>query len=153
MNRTRFTMNRAKGMSLVELLVVVALMGVMLGVGGIYFTTNEVSLQGATELVERFLRHARGKAMATTSAYRVSALDNRQLQALFSTNCSSASWTVDSALSFELPEKVTLTDTTWTVCFSSRGISSNNLLVGLSHPESGTRQVEVMLGGTTRIVP
>ena len=44
-----------------------------------------------------------------------------------------------------------MTDSAWVVCFNARGISSNNLTVTLSHPDRGSRQVEVLLGGATRV--
>jgi hypothetical protein len=67
--------------------------------------------------------------------------------------CSDTTWTTDGDLRLELPGGVTMNDTTWSVCFSSRGISLNNITVTLVHTKYGTRDIEVLLGGTTRIIP
>ena len=56
-------------------------------------------------------------------------------------------------IGIELPDGVSLDSTAWSVCFGSRGVSNSNVVVGLTHDEYGSRSVEVMLGGTTRIVP
>ena len=55
-------------------------------------------------------------------------------------------------MKLNLPQGVTLTDTSWSVCFSSRGISSDNVVLTLQHDVYGSEQVEVLLGGTTRVV-
>ena len=68
-------------------------------------------------------------------------------------NCSATTWTSDPDVQLELHDGVTFADTSWTVCFSSRGISDTNLVITLSHPHSGTRDVELLLGGTTRVLP
>jgi hypothetical protein len=55
-------------------------------------------------------------------------------------------------MKLNLPDGVTLADTGWSVCFSSRGISSDNVVITLQHDVYGSEQVEVLLGGTTRVV-
>ena len=51
-----------------------------------------------------------------------------------------------------LPEDVAITESGWSVCFSRRGISSANLTLTLTHPDHRSRQVEVLLGGLTRVI-
>jgi hypothetical protein len=46
-----------------------------------------------------------------------------------------------------------MSSTSWQVCFSSRGVSGNNTTVTLQHPSNGSRRVEVLVGGTTRVLP
>ena len=50
-------------------------------------------------------------------------------------------------------DEVTLADTSWTVCFSSRGAAAANVVVTLNHPRTGSEQIEVFTGGSARIVP
>jgi hypothetical protein len=52
----------------------------------------------------------------------------------------------------DLPEGVSLAATNWTVCFGSRGISNDNVSITLEHGEFGAIQVEVLVGGTTRVL-
>jgi hypothetical protein len=107
---------------------------------------------GAIQL-EGYFRQARLRAMATTSARRVVPSDSRHLRIEYAATCSDTSWTTENGMRLELPDGVSMTDSTWSVCFSSRGISLNNLTVTLSHSQYGTTDIEVLLGGTTRILP
>jgi hypothetical protein len=52
----------------------------------------------------------------------------------------------------ELPEGVSVESDTWVVCFSSRGVSADNQVIRLQHSQYGSLGVEVLLGGTTRVV-
>ena len=55
-------------------------------------------------------------------------------------------------MNLNMPSGVEFDSTSWTVCFSSRGISADNIKVALSHDDYGTIGVEVLLGGTTRVI-
>ena len=146
-------MRQAAGMSLVELLVVLAVAGIALGASALYLRPMEAPLQtGATDL-EGFLRQARGRALATTSAYRIVPSNSRVIEAEFAANCGASTWTSDSGVVLELPRQVTMTDTSWSVCFNSRGLADSNLVVSLTHPSAGSRQVEVLRGGAARVLP
>ena len=57
-----------------------------------------------------------------------------------------------SGMALDLPQGVTLTDTSWNVCFSSRGISDGNVVIKLQHDRYGSTGVEVLVGGTTRVL-
>jgi len=142
-----------RGMTLVELLGTLAIMGLALGIAALNVGTMEGSLAGAASLTESFMRGARSTALATTAAYKVEPTSSRMLIASKAASCSAATWTVDPDLTLELPTEVALTDTTWSVCFSSRGLADSNVTIPLWHPVSGTLQVEVLLGGATRIIP
>ena len=135
-----------------ELLVILALLG--LSVTAIAFSLKplETPLHSGTVLLEGFFRQVRRNAMATTSAYRAVPLGQDRLIAQRASSCLDTTWTDDPLVHIELPDGVEMTDNTWRVCFSSRGISANNVTVTLSHAEAGQRQVEVMIGGTTRIL-
>jgi len=145
-------MNSESGLSLPELLTVIAIMGLALGMAAMYLEAAEAPLEIAASIVEGEFRQARLKAIATTSAYRVSASASHRLIAERGLSCASTTWTQDSQMNLVLPDGVTMTDTSWLVCFSSRGISTNNVTVPLAHDKYGTLSVEVLLGGTTRVV-
>lgn len=139
------------GMSLVEILVVLALIGLVVGAYSLYLRPVEAALETASAHVEGTLRAARLKAIATTSAYRVRPQDDGRLVAEWAGSCSAASWTDDDGLDLDLPADVRLDSTAWTVCFTSRGVSNANVVITLNHPQHGTRHIEVLLGGTTRV--
>ena len=143
---------RQSGFTVVELLVVFAVLGVSLGVGALYLKPAAAPLATSAALVEGYTRQARMRAMATTSAYRIRPVSAAVIAAESAGSCMDEIWAASSIPDLALEEQVELTDTDWTVCFSGRGVSSNNVVITLSHPDFGTKQVEVLLGGTTRII-
>lgn len=146
-------MRARDGFSLVELLVVMALAGIALGAAALYLRPMEAPVQTAGEELQGLLRQARARAMATTSAYRVSPATSERLITEFAANCAETSWTTDSGLALTLPRGVTMTDTSWTACFNSRGLADSNLVITLTHSEYGSQQVELLLGGAARGLP
>jgi len=139
------------GISLVELLAVLAIIGLGIGAASLYLKPMEAPLDAAADMVEGTLRAARLKAMATTSGYRVSPNGGGSLTVEQAPSCSAASWSADPGLALTLPDGVGMTALDWSVCFSSRGVANSNVTIRLTHSEYGSREVEVLLGGTTRI--
>ncbi len=140
-------------MTVPELLAILALCGILLGISSLGLLRMEAPLDSGALMLDAALRQARVKAMATTAAYQVSPLDDTRLVASFADLCSATVWTLDPKLAVRLPEGVTLSDTTWGICFSGRGQADSNTVLTLQHPETGTRQVEVLVGGMTRVLP
>ena len=64
-------MRSERGMSLVELLATVAILGIALGMAALYLRPMGTPLGNGVSLTESFLREARSSALATTSAFRV----------------------------------------------------------------------------------
>ena len=135
-----------------ELLVVVALLGLSVTAVSFKLKPLETPLHSGTVLLEGFFRQTRRQAMATTSAYRAVPLGRTKMTAQTASSCSDTDWDVDPTLTMDLPDDVEMTSSVWTVCFSSRGISASNEIVTLTHPDAGQKQVEVLIGGTTRIL-
>jgi type IV fimbrial biogenesis protein FimT len=138
------------GFSLIELLVTLGIVGIALGIGLMYLAPLLAPVDEAAIELEGVFRHARARALATTSAYRVRPDSATGVRSDTAENCTGGTWTPESTLAF--PRQVTMTDTSWSVCFNSRGLASTDLVVTLTHPEYQTRQVEVMLGGAARVV-
>jgi prepilin-type N-terminal cleavage/methylation domain-containing protein len=141
-----------RGSTLAELLVVLAVMGLTLGVAAMNVRPMETPLQTGTALLEAVFHQARLQAIATTSAFRIIPAGSTQLRTEHAESCMDTTWTADPSLRVELPAGVTQSPTTWSVCFSSRGISTNNVVVTLSHAQYGEQKIEVLLGGTTRVL-
>lgn len=141
------------GMSVPELLAVLALCGILFGIASLGLLRMEPPLDTGTLLVAAALRQARVKAMAETAAYQVTPLDGSHLVAARADLCTDTIWTLEPRMEVALPEGVTLTDTTWAVCFSNRGHADSNATLTLQYPATGSRQVEVLIGGMTRVLP
>lgn len=137
---------------MIELLTVMALLGIVAGAYSLYLKPMEAKLETAASHVESQLRAARLKAMATTSAYRVVPLTDAVIVGQSAPDCTATDWTLDRRLELELPRGVRLASTGWSVCFSNRGMSGANTSITLTHAEYGTRTVEVFVGGATRVV-
>jgi prepilin-type N-terminal cleavage/methylation domain-containing protein len=140
------------GVTLVELIVVMAILAVAIGIAVVNLEPLESPLMTGTSLVESFLTQARVSAMATTSAYRVVPSDTSSLLTETAESCTAGTWTAQPSLTMVLPQDVTMADTAWTACYTPRGLSRDNVLITLEHPSYGSRQVEVLIGGTTRVL-
>jgi len=137
---------------MLELLIVLAIVAIVVGATAINLEPAEAPLQTGSRLVEGILLQARSSAIATTSAYHVVPDGNRRLVVEYAGNCGDADWTPEPGAAIELPDKVSMSSTAWSVCFSRRGISTDNVTVTLNHPDLGSSQVEVFLGGATRVI-
>lgn len=146
-------MGAAAGVSLVEMLVVMAVMATVLGLSAISFDSMEAPVRRGSDMLLGEFRQARALAMATTTSHRVRPTSARQIVVESAPSCSAVSWTAESRLDLELPDQVTLTDTAWQVCFDTRGMASANLVATLTHPRYKSKSVEVLLGGAARPVP
>ena len=142
-----------KGTTLIELIAVVAILGIGLAAASMYFRPMEGPLDAAVALTEGQLRQARVTAIATTSAYRVRPSSNATIIAETAANCAATTWTADPDLVVDLPDDVSFTDTSWGFCFGARGVSTVNATITLQDTRSRTRQIEVLRGGTTRVMP
>jgi hypothetical protein len=88
--------------------------------------------------------------MATTTVHRIRPFTEGQLVVEYAPSCLSAAWTLDPRMDLELPAGVTLTPTDWSVCFTTRGTATNNVVVTLEHPKFESKQLEVLMGGAVR---
>jgi prepilin-type N-terminal cleavage/methylation domain-containing protein len=146
------TTERQSGFTMIEVIVVVAILGMALAGASLYFKPMEGRLQTGVALAEGQLRQARVRAMATTSAFRVRADSSTRIVAESAASCAATTWAAVPELNVDLPGDVTLTDTSWSFCFGARGVSTVNATIALRHPRLGTTRIEVLRGGTTRIV-
>jgi hypothetical protein len=141
------------GSTVLETLVVLAIMGLGLSLSTVYLSPDNDPLESGTEAVEGLCRQARVSAIATSSAYRISPASSDRMIAESAASCNETTWTVDGSVEASLPEGVTLVSTSWNVCFSSRGVASENREIRIQHSDFGSTGVEVLIGGTTRLVP
>ena len=140
------------GSTLMETLVALAIMGIGLGIGTALIRPDEAPLDEGAARVEALCRQARTSAIASASAYRIRPDATDSLLAERGASCSASTWESGGVDATRLPEGVSLTSTSWTVCFGRRGFSNANEEIRLQHADLGTIAVEVLRGGTTRVV-
>jgi Tfp pilus assembly protein FimT len=143
---------RDKGYTLMELLVAMAFAVVMTGIVAPKLADYQRPADDAISSFRGFLKVARGKAIARTVAYTVSATSPTRAVAVFGQNCSDPSPQSDPKLILDLKRGATFSSTAWSVCFTSRGIASNNLVVEIQDIDGLRKQVEIMLGGAVRLL-
>jgi prepilin-type N-terminal cleavage/methylation domain-containing protein len=140
-----------KGFSILELLITLAIMGVVMSIAVLNLRPFSNPLEDAWVQTESFLKLVRAKAMATTSAYRIRQ-DGQRLVAEYAERCSAPSFTQDPSLVTELPAGVRLTTGSGNplqFCFSSRGYANSNTVLLLSK-DGRERRLEILLGGGVR---
>ena len=159
----------AGGFTLLELLMVLGVFGVIMSISALNLRGLEGNLTNASSELQGFLKQTRARAMATTSAYRV-VFDSREgLSTQRANNCGAAEseWTTNERTNFKVRERILLQryagrgedgevvhwqngDTV--VCFTSRGLAADSLLLVLRDRDKGTRTVlEVLRGGAVSV--
>ncbi len=146
------------GNSFVELLVVLAFIGILLATAAPNLRPLKNPLHTSSEELVAFFKQSRAKAMATTRSYIVEPQSAGKIIAKFANSCEDAAPTADHSLTFTLPSEVRLQNTDWTTCFTSRGFAQTQASVSLSMLDSEPGQsafelVEVFMGGAVRVRP
>lgn len=139
------------GFTIVEMIVSLGIASIITAIA--VMNLNELTnpaLNAASE-VSGFMKKARARALATTSAYTVTASGPDRLVSTFGDTCASVNQTVDDTMSIDLSSGASLDSQAWSICFSSRGFPSQNLVIGISDIYEGSSSVEILLGGSIRI--
>jgi prepilin-type N-terminal cleavage/methylation domain-containing protein len=145
-----------RGFTLIEGIIVTAVMAVLFSVALVGFRGFSNPLENQYAELVSLVRLARIKAMQNTAAYRLVANDGT-IWVQWATSCSATTWATDASIGrdlggglrgLQLGEGVTMSPTSWSICFNSRGSlgSPSNLTLTLSR-EGRTRGMQVLLGG------
>ena len=140
-----------RGFSIIELLVTMAIIGILLGTAISNMMLLERPLVSAASHTAGFLKQARAKAVSTTSAYKVFPADSGSLNVQTGNNCTDAT-TDEAGFNLEFPSEVYLSDIAWEICFTPRGLADDNIVITLQDTSGQTRQVEIYIGGAIRIL-
>ncbi|MCB0330272.1 MAG: prepilin-type N-terminal cleavage/methylation domain-containing protein [Bdellovibrionales bacterium] len=137
------------GYTLIELLVAMSLAGILSGIATVNFVEMSNPSLSAASNISTYLKQARARALATTSAYTLTATNTETIVATYGSTCSAVQ-TPDPELTLQL-EKASLTSISWTICFNSRGFPDSNVIIPVVDIYSSQNTVEVLLGGAIRI--
>ena len=148
----RFSCGSDAAFTVIELL---AALGLMVAVSTIAVSQlqelNDPLADSTAELIS-FFKQVRARAISTTSAYTVLPLSSSEVATYYGAVCGDEDTTADSRLVLDLPAGVRLSDTDWSVCYNSRGLPDDNVLIELSAVRGGNRFVEIFLGGAVKEV-
>ena len=142
-------MHSERGFTLTEVLVAMSLAAILSGMAALNLMELSDPAYSAASEISGYLKRVRAKALATTSAYTISASTTDTLIATFGNTCAGAQ-TDEPELTLVL-ENADLTDVSWELCFTSRGFPNANVLIPVVDSYSGNRTVEVLLGGSIRV--
>ena len=147
----------SSGLTLIELLVIVAILGVTIAVAGMSLRAFGNDLQNAASETSAFFKQARIKAISTTSAYRVVFESDTRLRAEHAVFCDEdETWEQDISLDLVLREDIVMDQSGFQpgevlVCFNSRGITDDSYPVNpeviLKDQNGLEKVVEVYKGG------
>ena len=149
-------MKREGGFTLFEMLVVMAIAGILFGIGAITLSNLRNPAQEGQSLTSASLRTVRARAIASTSAYRMMVTADRLgLQADTGTDCNAVSWTRQPTYDVILPDKAIFQNTSWTVCFNARGTIALVPPTPLAITDNRNHQfgIQMFLGGAIGLTP
>ena len=107
-------------------------------------------LSDASFSVEHFLRLARSRALSQTEAIQVSPSSAATFVASSSDSCTGIMTPVAN-LSLTLPSGASLADTSWSICFTQRGLADANTTFDLLGSNANVKSVSIALGGGIKI--
>lgn len=140
------------GFTLLETMIVLGLASIIAGIAVSNLRQlNSDSINASAYLVS-FVKQVRARAIASTLAYKIRPTSSGTIISETSTTCAGTTWTADSRNRLSLPAGTTLLDTSWDICFNSRGFPDGNLEIGVRETNGNSKKVEIMLGGATRLL-
>lgn len=151
MKRLKFKRSGQYGFSLIEVVVVIALIAVLSGVALANLRELHDPVRTGASQLSGFIKQVRSRAMSATQAFLIQPTASDRVVALRANTCSAETWTPDSRLVLDLPSGVSLTDLDWDVCISSRGLPDDNVAIELNDLDGRQRVVELLLGGAVRV--
>lgn len=146
-------LHRQRGFSLLELLVTLGLFMIVSWTTLSNMKALTSPLQDASAQLVSYLKQVRARALSTTFAYTLYPISTTQVGARYGVNCASTTTSSDASLTLKLPAGARLAETDWTVCFTTRGLTDQNVTLQLTDGSSQERDIEVLLGGSVRTLP
>lgn len=138
------------GVTLLEALIVMSLIGISSGIAVSNLRKLNTASQNAAANVTSYVKQVRARAISSTLAYKIRPSTSTKLISETAANCNAVTWTADNRNSLKLPTGTSVVDTTWDICFNSRGFPDGNLDIKVRETNGTLRKVEIMLGGATR---
>jgi prepilin-type N-terminal cleavage/methylation domain-containing protein len=139
-----------RGFSLMEILVAIAIFGILTASVVSNISILENPLINVSANLSHYIRLVRARAISQTRSIKITPVSNRLLTAASAQNCDEVSFDAEPDLTLDLGDDVTLASTSWTACFTQRGLADDYVTFSLATAEA-TKVVEIALGGGIRI--
>lgn len=143
-----YSMTSESGMSLVELMVVVAVSSLLIASGVSNLKELESPLNDASFATVHYLKLARATAISRTKAVVVTRSSSSRLTSAEADNCASSQTDIDSLI-LDLPGGATFTSSGWTICFTQRGFAESAVSFPIT-AGSDSKTIQIALGGGIR---
>lgn len=142
------------GFTMIELLVIIAIIGILAAIGFINLRPLHNEARAAANDFAGTAKQARGRAVATTSAYRLVYVAPDRVAVEWRTTCGGTeTWTSEERFDLVLRDGTTVegvADGTELLCFTSRGITDVSPTVTFRDALGRTATIEVFAGGAVR---
>jgi Tfp pilus assembly protein FimT len=139
-----------KGFSMAELLFVLGLFGILCTVAVSNITVLENPLASASSNLTHYIRLVRSRSISQTRSIKISPGSANTLQAESAKSCADTTFSPVSDLSLDLGNKVAFGSTSWTACFTQRGLADAYTTFTLTSAGQ-TKTVQIALGGGVKI--
>ncbi len=143
-------LKKEKGFSIFNLLATMSLIAILATTAISDLKKIKTPIHDAAVQTDHFLKLAKANAISQTRFIIIKPLGTQNLQASSSTSCDGP-LTVISNLGLKIKSPAKFADTSWTVCFTPRGLSSDNVSFVINGDGVNSRTIEVALGGGTNI--
>lgn len=138
------------GFSMMELLVSICIIGIVVATAVSNLKELNDPLSNAGFAVGHYLRLARSRAISQTLAIQVAPVSATVISASSSDSCEN-DMTPMTDLAVELPTGTRIADLDWSICFTPRGFSPENVLFEIIADDGNRKTVEISLGGGARV--
>lgn len=139
------------GFTIFELIATILIIGTLSTLAVNKLKQLDNPLQSSAAEFESFVKQVRARAISTTSAYKIVSISPTEVHTHYGKNCASTIVTVDKQVSYQTRTPITMTDDSWEICFNSRGLPDDNVVVTFSDLSGTSSSVEIFLGGAVRL--
>lgn len=143
-------LNNEAGIKILDLLLALSLCSIMSGSAIMQLKDLNDSSDSTTDSIVSIIREARAKALTGTQAYTVDMSSATRLRTQSSPKCSSTTKTTDNTLAVQLPVGTSVSNSSWSVCFDSRGFASSSVQIAVTDSRGRSTSFEIVLGGAVR---
>lgn len=145
---------RRSGFTIIELLVIISIIGILASIAALNVRPLHNEARAAANDFAGSVKQARGRAMVTTSAYRLVYVAPDRVAVEWRRTCGgSDTWTPEARFDLELRDGTTVdgvADGTELLCFNSRGFTDQSPTVTFRDSQGRTASIEVFAGGGVR---